>query len=87
MREIAAQLDPRKTQLLSLDQFLTACYYVRDRKPDKNEIYNALKIFDSAKTGYVNVADVRSVVTSIGDLVTGIEFETVFAEIEVNQKG
>jgi len=36
-----------KTQKISMKKFLTAIYIVRNRKPEKNEITESLRIFDT----------------------------------------
>ncbi|KAM3139844.1 hypothetical protein pb186bvf_008086 [Paramecium bursaria] len=75
IREMAAFLDSGKTQKINFEQFLQACYFVRNRKPDQNEILAAIKTFENGK-GLVNVQDLRSILTSIGDIVNQTEFET-----------
>lgn len=81
IRELGMYLDPKKTQILNFEQFITACYNVRNRKPNKLEIINALKIFEKNKSGYIDVKEIKSIITKIGDVLNLTEFDIVISEI------
>ncbi|CAD8166098.1 unnamed protein product [Paramecium pentaurelia] len=81
IRELGMYLDPKKTQILNFEQFITACYNVRNRKPNKQEIINALKIFEKNKSGYIDVKEIKSIITKIGDVLNLTEFDIVISEI------
>lgn len=44
---------------------------------------NALKAFDKNKSGYINVNDVKTIITKIGDILSLGEFETVISEVGI----
>ncbi|CAD8128261.1 unnamed protein product [Paramecium sonneborni] len=87
IRELGMFLDPKKTQFLNFEQFITACYNVRNRKPNKQEIINALKTFEKNKSGYIEVKEIKSIITKIGDALNLTEFDIVISEITQSQNG
>jgi Ca2+-binding EF-hand superfamily protein len=82
LRDLASYLDQSRTNKYSLKQFLTGVYAVKDRKPDKNEIYKSLQVFDRNGSGKIHIESLRKILTEIGDIVDDNEFYTVFAELE-----
>ncbi len=42
-----------------MKKFLTAIYIVRNRKPEKNEITESLRIFDTEQNGMIDVVNLR----------------------------
>ena len=82
LRDLATYLDPNKTNKYALKAFLTGIYAVKDRKPDKNEIYKSLSVFDRTHTGRIHIESLRKILTEIGDIVDDNEFDTVMSELE-----
>lgn len=54
-------------------KYLTAIYIVRNRQPDKNEIYQSLCVFDKERTGFIEVVQLKQILMQIGDIVSANE--------------
>lgn len=85
LRELASYLDPDRTQKMNMKQFLIGVYALRGRKPNQNEIYNSLKVFDRTSTGRIQVEEMKQILMNIGDIVNPNEFDAVFSELEMDR--
>ena len=47
----------------------------------------AFKIFDKNKNGYIEAKELKSVTTTLGSMLTEEEFDTFWAEADVNNDG
>lgn len=89
VREHAARLDPHSTGHLTLPDFLTLMAEVPPLDPAvaERELIEAFRVFDREGKGIIATAELRHIVTSLGEKLTEAEADEMMAEADPDRSG
>lgn len=73
----------RKSGLIRFDEFIEFVNQLTSEADSDEQIKEAFRYLDKEKTGFVNAADLRRILTSIGDLLTQDEVGEMLKEAEI----
>ena len=57
------------------------------KKNSEEEMFDAFRVFDSNGNGYISAADLRHVMTNLGETITDNEIDNIIAEIDIDGDG
>ncbi|KAJ5068045.1 ef-hand protein [Anaeramoeba ignava] len=77
-----------KTQKISFDEFLLIYKNILAKKPEyDNQFQRAVGWLDKNKSGFIEIKELKRLLTSIGEPITEEEFNNFFKEFAQNKDG
>ena len=88
LREIIVEVDADNSGCMDFSEFLTVmAHHIKDDFDAKDDICTAFKVFDEAGKGMIKVSDLRSVLTTLGDVLTPDEIEEMIKAADQSNSG
>lgn len=89
VRDYARQLDPHNTAMINFADFLNLMERVPPLDPQvaERELLDAFRVFDRDGKGYIPTAELRHIVTSLGEKLTEGEADEMMAEADPEATG
>ena len=88
LQDIILEIDQDGSGSMDFSEFLTMmANHIMDEMDTKEEICAAFKEFDKTGKGYVDVEDLRNVLTSLGDSLTADEVEEMIKTADIENSG
>ncbi|KAF9403934.1 hypothetical protein BGZ94_004452 [Podila epigama] len=89
VRELVAEADPSGSNSINFETFKTILLRPDGFKPagTRHEFVNGFKVFDKEGNGYISQAELRYVLTNLGEKLTETEVEELMKGIEVDNSG
>ena len=88
LREIIVEVDADNSGYMDFSEFLTVmAHHIKDDMDTKDDICTAFKVFDEAGKGTITVRDLRSVLTTMGDVLTADEIEEMIKAADQGNSG
>ena len=85
---VVVEIDQDGSGSMDFSEFLTMmANHIMDEMDTKEEICAAFKEFDKTGKGYVDVEDLRNVLTSLGDSLTADEVEEMIKTADIENSG
>ena len=76
--------NPTDDKQIDFTEFLTIAAQQKSREKSMEEdLKAAFKIFDRTSTGEVSLSELKAILTSVGEAITGDEFDRLLAENDV----
>jgi calmodulin len=89
VREHAKSLDPHSTSHIAFADFLALMARVPPLDPAvaERELLDAFRVFDREGKGYIPTAELRHIITSLGEKLTEKEADEMMSEADPEQSG
>jgi calmodulin len=68
-------------------QKLTLVLYIRKDTDSEDEILEAFKLFDKDGNGFISAAELRHVMTNLGEVITDEEVDELIREADIDGDG
>ena len=85
--EIFKDSDPNGIGKLNFDDFIELMSGKLRETDTEEEIINAFKVFDKSGNGLISGADLRHIMTTLGDKLSEEEVDEIIREAEINGDG
>eukprot|EP00794_Sanderia_malayensis_P003361 gene3361-3850_t len=84
--KIQKEIDPRGDKRISFEEFLPIFYTYQQKKPagDFESFIEGLRVFDRDGNGQISAAEIRHLLTSLGEKLTDDEVDTLLQGMEDN---
>ena len=88
-KKIAKELDPDGSKRVSFEEFLPVLLSCKQSKDDLSEadFVEGLRTFDRDGTGMISVAELRHVLTSLGEKLTEQQVDSILQSISEAERG
>lgn len=60
---------------------------VREKKPNKSELEQALNEFDKQKNGFINYNELKKILMTIGDIITEEDYAKALSNLKIPENG
>ena len=89
LREVEAKLKKEDGGVVTFDEFMVALNKVSSECPKYTvkDIENALAEFDTENTGLIAAAELKRILTTMGEKLTEAEFDEVFKDVQSTADG
>lgn len=87
LRSLSELVDPEHTGSISKDRLLEAAESFAPLQIQDTEVREAFKALDDDQDGYVTSAQLRHILTNLGDQLTNGEVDELFDDIEMDNEG
>ena len=88
LRDIIVEVDADNSGYMDFSEFLTVmAHHIKEETDTKDDICTAFKVFDEAGRGTITVSDLRSVLTTLGDVLTADEIEEMIKAADHGNSG
>ncbi|KAF8968195.1 hypothetical protein BGZ46_010930 [Entomortierella lignicola] len=89
IQELSAQADPSATGVVSYDTFTKIALRIDGYKPagTVDQLIDGFKTFDPENTGYIPAAELRHVLTSMGEVLSDAEVDAFLSGAAVDKDG
>ena len=87
VKRIINEIDPQGEKEISFEEFLPLMHIERKKpglKQDFASFCEGFKVFDRDNNGMVNVAEIRNILTSMGEVLTSVETDLLLEGMEDN---
>jgi calmodulin len=81
------EVDANKNGTIDFPEFLSLMAKKMETQESEEEIRDAFKVFDKDNTGLISAAELRHVLTSIGEKLSDEDLDDLLKEIEVDEHG
>eukprot|EP00029_Vermamoeba_vermiformis_P014570 TRINITY_DN9687_c0_g1_i1.p1 TRINITY_DN9687_c0_g1~~TRINITY_DN9687_c0_g1_i1.p1 ORF type:complete len:149 (-),score=62.21 TRINITY_DN9687_c0_g1_i1:62-508(-) len=81
------EVDANKNGTIDFPEFLSLMAKKMETQESEEEIRDAFKVFDKDNTGLISAAELRHVLTSIGEKLSDEDLDDLLKEIEVDESG
>ncbi|XP_023238255.1 uncharacterized protein LOC111637078 [Centruroides sculpturatus] len=86
IQEIKEEIDPDGNGILEFTDFLVLMTKMMRDEDDEEEIVEAFKVFDKEGRGFINAAELRHIMTNLGEKLTDDEVEEMIREANPDEK-
>lgn len=89
-KKIAKELDPNGNKRISFEEFLPvllSCKQTKDHDLTEADFVEGLRTFDRDGTGMISVAELRHVLTSLGEKLTEQQVDSILQNISEAERG
>ena len=88
LREIIVEVDADNSGYMDFSEFLTVmANHIKDEMDTEDDICTAFKVFDEEGKGTISVSDFRTILTTMGDVLTADEIEEMIKTADNGNKG
>ncbi|XP_067133449.1 uncharacterized protein [Centruroides vittatus] len=87
IQEIKEEIDPDGNGILQFPDFLVLMAKKMRDEDDEEEIVEAFKVFDKEGHGFIYDAELRHIMTTLGEKLTDDEVEEMIREADPDEKG
>lgn len=87
LREIIAEVDKNGNGKLDFPEFLSLMARKMKDADTEEEIREAFKVFDKDGNGFISAADLRHIMTNLGEKLTDEEVDEMLAEADPHRQG
>lgn len=87
LQAIINEVDVNENGKIDYPEFLTLMARQLNDKDTEEYINEAFQVFDKEGDGYLSIAELRYVLTSIGEKLTDEEIEEIIGEADPNEDG
>lgn len=87
VKEMIEDADPEKTGFVTYEQFLKLVKRAPTRAELEEEVQEAFKVFDKDNKGLIPLAELRHVLTTLGEKLTTDEVDEVLKDAKVDKDG
>ncbi|KAH0617190.1 hypothetical protein JD844_029002 [Phrynosoma platyrhinos] len=87
LQEMIKKLDTNKNGMVDFPEFLTLLSVRMKSADSEEEIRKAFRVFDRDGNGYVSAAELRHIMTKLGEKLTEEEVEDMIKEADVDGDG
>jgi len=88
LQDIIIEIDADGSGFMDFSEFLSMmANHIKEETDTKDDICTAFKVFDDTGKGYIPVADLRNVLTTLGDALTVEEIEELIKTADVENSG
>ena len=87
VKKVVAEVDPSGNKRVSFEEFLPIYLSCRQKKEQgtMEDFVEGLRVFDKDGNGFINSAELRHVLTSLGEKLTDDEVDALLTGIEDSQ--
>jgi len=85
--EMVMETDLNGDGTIDFQEFVEMMKKKSSETDQMESLKEAFKIFDKNKNGYIEAKELKSVTTTLGSMLTEEEFDTFWAEADVNNDG
>ncbi|XP_064396855.1 myosin-2 essential light chain-like [Halichondria panicea] len=87
LKKIVKEVDPNGHKRISFEEFLPLFNSQKQKKEQGSteDFIEGLKVFDKEGNGYINSAELRHVLTSLGEKLTDDEVDVLLSGVEDSQ--
>lgn len=87
LQDMINEMDADNKGTIEFHEFLNLMQKKREYIDSEEEVLEAFRVFDADGTGFVSAAELRDVLTSLGEKLTEEEVEELFSEGEIDENG
>ena len=88
LREIIVEVDADNSGYMDFSEFLTVmANHIKEEMDTEYDICTAFKEFDEKGKGTISVANLRNVLTTLGDALTADEIEEMMKSADIGNSG
>jgi len=87
LKEMIAEVDANKNGTIEFQEFLTMMSKKMKEPDSQDEIREAFKVFDKDGNGFISAAELRHVMTNLGEKLTDEEVDEMIREADINGDG
>ena len=87
LRDMKNEVDAESKGAIEFHEFLTMMQRKKDYVDSEDEVMEAFRVFDKNGAGFVSAAELRCILTSLGEKLTEEEVDELFKEGEIDSNG
>ena len=87
LRDMKNEVDAERKGTIEFHEFLTMMQRKKDYIDSEDEVMEAFRVFDKNGAGFVSAAELRGILTSLGEKLTEEEDDELFREGEIDSYG
>ncbi|XP_037952083.1 calmodulin-alpha-like [Teleopsis dalmanni] len=87
LRDMITEIDIDKRGVVEFDDFLIMMERYMHNVSTENEIREAFRVFDPDGNGFLTVADLKDIMTTMGEQLSEEEVEEMIKDADVNNEG
>merc|ERR1719183_509650 len=87
LKEMIAEVDANKDGTIDFKEFLGLMSKQTKERDSQEELKEAFKVFDKDGNGFISAAELRHVMTSLGEKLTDEEVDEMIREADVDGHG
>eukprot|EP01136_Pigoraptor_vietnamica_P007931 Opistho-1_new@42655 len=87
VKKTVDEIDPTGTKRIGFDEFLPILTRQRKETAKESDFIEGLKVFDKDGNGFMNAAELRHVLTSLGEKLTDDDVDQLLQGVEVDKDG
>ena len=87
LRDMKNEVDAESKGTIEFHEFLTMMQRQKDYVDSEDEVMEAFRVFDKNGAGFVSAAELRGILTSLGEKLTEEEVDELFKEGEIDSNG
>merc|ERR1711997_1236936 len=84
---IANVLEGKDSNKITFPEFLTMMAQTIQYKDNEEEVREAFRVFDKEKTGFISAAELRHIMTNLGEKLSEEEADEMIKEADPDQNG
>eukprot|EP00128_Syssomonas_multiformis_P008865 Colp12_sorted_trinity150504_noHs@23796 len=87
VKKLIVEIDPNGTKRLGFEEVLPLLAVTKKEHGKSEDFVEGLKVFDKEGNGYISAAELRHVLTSLGEPLSDTEMDSLLQGVEVDKEG
>merc|ERR1712228_499557 len=84
---VSAILEGKDSNKITFPEFLTMMAQTIQYKDNEEEVREAFRVFDKEKTGFISAAELRHIMTNLGEKLSEEEADEMIREADIDGDG